>query len=85
MPLKTVAVELLFPVNSGCGKCIPIYELVGELDPARFWQVHRATLVNAGAIRDLARDARSRLMIRLKGCDEKLEVSRTYAYRFKQM
>lgn len=63
----------------------PIYELVAELDPANFWQVHRSTLVNPAAIRDLARDARGRLLIRLKGSEERLEVSRTYAYRFRQM
>lgn len=63
----------------------PVYELVTELDPARFWQVHRATIVNANAIRDLVRDERGRLQIRLRGSQEKLEVSRTYAYRFRQM
>lgn len=62
-----------------------VYELVTELDPARFWQVHRASIVNASAIRDLIRDDRGRLQIRLRGSDEKIEVSRTYAYRFKQM
>jgi DNA-binding LytR/AlgR family response regulator len=63
----------------------PIYELVAELDPSRFWQVHRSTLVSTSAIRDLSRDARGRLLIRLKACDEKLEVSRTFAHLFKQM
>jgi DNA-binding LytR/AlgR family response regulator len=62
-----------------------VYELVTELDPARFWQVHRASIVNASAIRDLIRDDRGRLQIRLRGSDEKIEVSRTYAYRFRQM
>ena len=63
----------------------PVYELVTELDPARFWQIHRASIVNASAIRDLIRDERGRLQIRLRGSDEKLEVSRTHAYRFRQM
>lgn len=63
----------------------PVYELVTELDPNRFWQVHRASIVNANAIRDLVRDARGHLLIRLRDRDEKIEVSRTYAYRFRQM
>lgn len=63
----------------------PVYELVTELDPNRFWQVHRASIVNANAIRDLVRDARGHLLIRLRDREEKIEVSRTYAYRFRQM
>ena len=63
----------------------PIYELVTELDPELFWQVHRASLVNARAIRDLSRDSRGRLLVRIKGSEETLEVSRSYAHRFKQM
>ena len=63
----------------------PIYELIGELDPDQFWQVHRSNLVNVRAIIDVTRDLRGHLMIRLKGCDEKVEVSRTYSHRFKQM
>jgi DNA-binding LytR/AlgR family response regulator len=63
----------------------PIYELIGELDPELFWQVHRSNVVNVRAISDVTRDIRGHQMIRLKGCDEKIEVSRTYSYRFKQM
>ena len=63
----------------------PVYELVTELNPDRFWQVHRASIVNASAIRDLVRDARGHLLIRLRDSEEKIEVSRTYAYRFRQM
>ena len=63
----------------------PIYELLGELDPEQFWQIHRSSLVNVKAINDVTRDMRGHLMIRLKGCDERVEVSRSYAHRFKQM
>ncbi len=63
----------------------PIYELVGELDPEQFWQIHRSSLVNVKAINDVTRDVRGHLMIRLKGCDERVEVSRSYSHRFKQM
>ncbi|MBK9523123.1 MAG: response regulator transcription factor [Rhodocyclaceae bacterium] len=63
----------------------PIYELVGELDPEQFWQIHRSSLVNVKAIQDVTRDIRGHLMIRLKGIDERVEVSRSYSHRFKQM
>ena len=63
----------------------PIYELLGELDGNHFWQVHRSTIVNVRAIADISRDARGRQIIRVRGSDERLEVSRTFAHLFKQM
>jgi DNA-binding LytR/AlgR family response regulator len=63
----------------------PIKELVDELDPDKFWQIHRATIVNAGEITGAIRDLRGRLMITLKSRAEKLEVSRTFTHLFKQM
>ncbi|WP_310387845.1 LytTR family DNA-binding domain-containing protein [Roseateles sp.] len=63
----------------------PIKELVDELDPALFWQVHRSTLVNARAIDGITRDFRGRQMIGVKGLTEKLEVSRSYTQLFKGM
>ena len=38
----------------------PIKELVDELDPALFWQIHRSTLVNSHAIDGITRDFRGR-------------------------
>ncbi|MBT9491040.1 MAG: response regulator transcription factor [Paucibacter sp.] len=63
----------------------PIKELVDELDPALFWQVHRSTLVNARAIDGITRDFRGRQMVGVKGLTEKLEVSRSYTHLFKGM
>jgi DNA-binding LytR/AlgR family response regulator len=63
----------------------PIKELVDELDPALFWQVHRSTLVNARAIDGITRDFRGRQMVGVKGLSEKLEVSRSYTHLFKGM
>lgn len=92
IPVETVlffqAADKYTRVVRGEGEALirkPVYELLAELDPERFWQVHRATIVNANAIRDLVRDERGRLQIRLHGSQEKLEVSRTYAHRFRQM
>jgi DNA-binding LytR/AlgR family response regulator len=63
----------------------PIKELVDELDPQRFWQIHRSTLVNAKAIASVTRDFRGRQIVAVKGHTEKLEVSRSYIGLFKGM
>ncbi len=63
----------------------PIKELVDELDPNVFWQIHRSTLVNARAIAGVARDLRGRQIVSVKGHAQKLEVSRSYLGLFKGM
>jgi DNA-binding LytR/AlgR family response regulator len=63
----------------------PIKELVDELDPQLFWQIHRSTLVNATAIAGITRDLRGRQIVSVKGHPEKLEVSRSYTQLFKGM
>jgi len=63
----------------------PIKELVDELDPQDFWQIHRSTLVNARAIASVTRDLRGRQIVAVKGHNEKLEVSRSYIGLFKGM
>jgi len=63
----------------------PIKELVDELDPNLFWQIHRSTLVNTKSIASVSRDARGRQMIALKGHPAKLEVSCSYTQLFKGM
>jgi DNA-binding LytR/AlgR family response regulator len=63
----------------------PIKELIEELDPEQFWQIHRATIVNVKAINGITRDFRGRQLVQLKNHPEKLEVSRNYTHLFKQM
>jgi DNA-binding LytR/AlgR family response regulator len=63
----------------------PIKELLEELDPETFWQIHRSTLVNTKAIAGVSRDFRGRQLLAVKGSDEKLEVSRSYSQLFKGM
>jgi len=63
----------------------PIKELIDELDPAVFWQIHRSTLVNVKAIAGITRDFRGRQIVGVRGHGEKLEVSRSYAHLFKGM
>lgn len=63
----------------------PIKELIEELDPEQFWQIHRATIVNIKAVAGTSRDFRGRQLVQLRNHPEKLEVSRNYTYLFKQM
>lgn len=63
----------------------PIKELIDELDPNEFWQIHRAIVVRVDAVEQVSRDFRGKQVVHLKGSAEKLEVSRTFGHRFKQM
>jgi DNA-binding LytR/AlgR family response regulator len=62
-----------------------IKELVQELDPNVFFQIHRGTIVNVNAIAAVHRDLHGRMEIRLKQRQEKLQVSASFAHLFKQM
>ncbi|RJR54431.1 MAG: DNA-binding response regulator [Desulfobacteraceae bacterium] len=62
-----------------------IRELAEELDPARFWQIHRGTIVNASRIESVSHSLTGRGVVRLKGRSETLTVSRSYLHLFKQM
>jgi DNA-binding LytR/AlgR family response regulator len=62
-----------------------IKELAEELDPATFWQVHRATIVNLNAIDSVSRDIKENVILRLKDRAEVLRVSKAYAHLFRQM
>ena len=63
----------------------PIAELAARLDPARFVQVHRSTLVNLEHLAGTRRDEASRLFLRVKGHAQELPVSRAYVPLFKAM
>ena len=63
----------------------PIKELIDEVDPALFWQIHRSTLVNVKAITGISRDFRGRQIVSVRGHGERLEVSRSYSNLFKGM
>jgi DNA-binding LytR/AlgR family response regulator len=63
----------------------PLKELVEELDPNQFWQIHRSTLVNATSIAGVARDFRGRMLVKLKTRAETLLVSDSYTHLFRQM
>jgi len=63
----------------------PIKELIDEIDPQVFWQIHRGTLVNVSAIAGVTRDMGGRLRVKLKQRKETLAVSEPYYHLFKQM
>jgi len=63
----------------------PIKELIEELDPQVFWQIHRGTLVNVNAIAGVTRDMGGHLRVKLKERKETLGVSETYMHLFRQM
>jgi DNA-binding LytR/AlgR family response regulator len=60
-------------------------ELLEELDPDLFWQIHRSTLVNVNAIAGVSRDFAGRLFVKLKTRKETLPVSQPFAHLFRQM
>jgi DNA-binding LytR/AlgR family response regulator len=62
-----------------------IKELVEELDPSTFWQMHRATIVNLNAVESVGRDLQGHVILRLKDRPEVLQVSQPYAHLFRQM
>ncbi|HSW82656.1 MAG TPA: LytTR family DNA-binding domain-containing protein [Usitatibacter sp.] len=62
-----------------------IKELVEELDPSTFWQMHRATIVNLNAVESVGRDLNGHVVLRLKERPEVLQVSQPYAHLFRQM
>jgi len=63
----------------------PLKELLEQLDPSVFWQVHRSTIVHAQAIESIGRDAGGHSFVRLKGRKETLRVSQQYASRFRRL
>jgi DNA-binding LytR/AlgR family response regulator len=63
----------------------PLKELLPQLDPDQFWQVHRGTVVRAEAIETVTRDDAGKLHLQLHGAKDKLPVSRLYAHLFKAM
>jgi DNA-binding LytR/AlgR family response regulator len=62
-----------------------IRQLIHELDPEVFVQIHRATVVNVNAIAAIERDSRGNLTVRLKQRVERLPVSTSHAHVFKHV
>jgi DNA-binding LytR/AlgR family response regulator len=63
----------------------PLKELLAGLDPEKFWQIHRGTLVNVAAIASVSRDGPEKQSVHLRGRPERLPVSRQFFHLFRQM
>ncbi len=63
----------------------PLKELEDQLDPDKFWRIHRNAIVRVAAITRITRDFQGRYLLELREHTETLSVSRAYAQRFKQM
>jgi len=63
----------------------PIRELLEQMDPACFAQVHRSVVVNLRAISHVTRGPNETADVHLKGRSEVLPVSRSYLHLFRQM
>lgn len=63
----------------------PLKELIMQLDPEQFWQVHRGTVVNVRQIVSAHHDLTGRVTLTLRDRSEKITVSRSYAHLFRQM
>ncbi|ALT76714.1 LytR/AlgR family response regulator transcription factor [Paucibacter sp. KCTC 42545] len=64
---------------------MPLKDLLTQLDPHQFAQVHRSVVVNLRAIRRVTRGENETADIELKGRSERLPVSRSYLSLFKEM
>jgi DNA-binding LytR/AlgR family response regulator len=63
----------------------PLKELLADLDPDRFWQVHRGTIVNVDAVSGVLREDAEKQFVLLKGRPERLPISRQFFHLFRQM
>jgi len=61
----------------------PLRELLTQLDPEQFWQIHRSVLVNSRCIARAVRVDEGTMVVTLRGRDERLPVSRQFQALFK--
>ncbi len=63
----------------------PIKDLLEQLDPEQFWQVHRGTVANSKQIVSARHDTLGRVSLKLRDRTESVAVSRGHAHLFRQM
>ena len=63
----------------------PLKELLAQLDPDQFWQIHRSAVVRVSEIAKVQRDESGKLHVSLKSRPDQFTVSRLYASLFKAM
>ena len=62
---------------------IALKDLLGGLDGAHFWQIHRATVVNVKAVAAVERIDAERMEVTVRGSSERLAVSRSFTHLFR--
>lgn len=75
-------------VVAGSGESLirtSLRELLTQLDPEHFWQVHRGTVVNVAHVSSAVHLSLGRLGLKIRGRTETLPVARQYAHLFRQM
>jgi DNA-binding LytR/AlgR family response regulator len=60
-------------------------ELLPQLDPQVFWQVHRGTVVQARCVASAVREDTGTVTLTLRGHADRIRVSRLYAHQFRGM
>jgi DNA-binding LytR/AlgR family response regulator len=63
----------------------PLKDLLVDLDPDKFWQIHRSTVVNLDQVAGVLREDAERQFVLLKNRPERLPISRQFTHLFKQM
>ncbi|TXH39360.1 MAG: response regulator transcription factor [Burkholderiaceae bacterium] len=61
----------------------PLKELLAHLNPDKFWQIHRSTIVNSDHVAAAVRVDESNMVVTLKGRTERLPVSRQFQGLFR--
>lgn len=63
----------------------PLKDLIAQLDPQEFWQVHRGTVINVRQIVAAHHELLGKVSLTLRERPERVAVSRSYAHLFRQM
>lgn len=61
----------------------PLKDLLAQLDPAQFQQIHRSTIVASSQVASAVRDDEGGMLLRLRACPDQLTVSRPFQGLFK--
>ncbi len=64
---------------------VSLSELLKQLDPEQFWQIHRSTIVNVSKVVSVIQKGREEHELRIRDHEELLPVSRSFLHLFKQM
>jgi DNA-binding LytR/AlgR family response regulator len=62
----------------------PLSELITQLDPECFWQIHRSTIVNVSKVVAVNQTGRDSYALTVKDSKVSLPVSRAFIHQFKQ-